>query len=574
MDPVDPLAEHTATWLLRWARTQLDPTHPVTSLGPPPASVRNAQPAIVILTVFDGRTASGFTSRGGDLLDAVMRAVGEALVAAPTVKRLQLDIVLDEPVPIAVPGDDGTLPDTEATDAWHRLTSFQDGLVVTSQEQSRWLAPTQLVLQGMARKGRDVSAATPSDVLTAALHRLGLPTGARRDPNLALWLFSTAAWIEDAARDRALPLVQGVVPIERFDRDRLLASAIAGGEYLLRIMQDDGSFVYTLDPWLATQSRTAYNVVRHAGTATALFDLAAVTGDNRFLSGATRAMTHLAGWYRPGAQDDLTYVLDSDGKAKLGAFGLALLALSHKIELAPEPADRELAFQIGRQIVALQQPDGSFASYLRIRGNEPTGSVSLYYPGEAMLGLARVAAQGIDDGFMAAAHRGAEYLIAARKGRSKLPPDAWLIQALDVLHTNDPKPSYVEHSMAISRSMLTDQFPPDAPPLYAGGFGPEPIRSTRTTARVEGLVAACRLGFRVGDQRAPGILAAIQRTVPHLLPMQYDADNSFFLDNPEVVDGAMRGGLDDAEIRIDYVQHHMSGMLGLAGLMQPAPDES
>ena len=566
---VDPLAEHTASWLLRWARTQLDPANQATELGPPPAGVRNAQPVTIILTAFDGRTAAGFSGQGGGLLDAVMGAVAEALVAAPTVRRLQLDIVAEEPTPIAKPDAEGKLPDRQARDAWRRLTSWQDGLVVGRGGGARWLVPTQLLLQGMSRKGRDAGAATPRDILAAAMGRLGMRATAWQNPEIDVWRLSTSAWIEDAAHDRALPLVQGVVPVGHVDPERMLASARAGGEMLMRIQRDDGAFVYTLDPWLATQSKTAYNIVRHAGTAAALFELAASTGDERFLKSAVRAMEHLAGWYRPGSQEGLTYVLDKDGKGKLGAFGLALLALSRKLEIASEPIDRERALRIGRQIVAMQQPDGSFLSYLPIRGDEPTGSVSLYYPGEAMLGLARVAALGIDEGFLAAAHRGADFLIASRQGRTKLPPDAWLIQALEVLHTTDPKPSYVEHAMAISTSMLADQFGPDAPPVYVGGFGGEPIRSTRTTARVEGIVAACRLGLRVGDPRAPEYLAAIERTVPHLLTMQYDADNSFFLDDPGAVAGGMRGGLDDAEIRIDYVQHHISAMLGLAGLLAP-----
>lgn len=566
---VDPLAQHTASWLLRWARTQLDPANQSTPLGPPPADVRHVQPVTVILTAFNGRAPSGFSGQGGSLRDAVMCAVADALVAAPTAQRLQIDIVAEAPTPIVKPDPDGALPDRQAREAWRRLTSWQDGLVVRRGGEARWLVPTQLLLQGMVRQGRDVSAATPGDILAAAMGRLGMRATHWQNPEIELWRFSTSAWIEDAARDRALPLVQGVVPVDHVGRDRMLASARAGGEFLMRIQRDDGAFIYTLDPWLATQSKTAYNIVRHAGTAAALFELAAHTGDERFLRSAVRAMEHLTGWYRPGSQEGLAYVLDKDGKAKLGAFGLALLALSRKLEVAPEPTDRERALQLGRQIVAMQQPDGSFESYLRIRGDEPTGSVSLYYPGEAMLGLARIAAVGIDDGFLAAAHRGADYLIASRQGRTKLPPDAWLIQALDILHATDPKPSYVEHAMAISKSMLANQYGPDAPPVYVGGFGNEPIRSTRTTARVEGLVAACRLGLRVGDERAPGILAAMQRAVPHLLTMQYDADNSFFLDDPAAVAGGMRGGLDDAEIRIDYVQHHISAMLGLAGLLAP-----
>jgi hypothetical protein len=566
---VDPLAEHTASWLLRWARTQLDPTSQETALGPPPAGVRHARPATVILTAFDGRTSKGFSGQGGALLEAVMSAVAQALAAAPTAQRLQLDIVEGEATPIVKPSSDGKLPNREAREAWQRLTSWQDGLVIGREGTARWLVPTQLVLQGMGRKGRDVTAATPKDVLALAMSELGLRPTQWQNRAVELWRFSTSSWIEDATHSRALPLVQGVVPVEHIDHGQLIASARAGGEFLVRIMRDDGSFRYAVDPWLASESRSAYNVVRHCGTAAALFEVAAATGEDRFLHAALRAMTYLDGWYRPSGTEGLTYVLDKDGKAKLGAFGLALLALSRKLEAAPEPADRERALQIGRQIVAMQQPDGAFDSYLRINGNEPTGSVSLYYPGEAMLGLARVAALGIDEGFLAAAHRGADYLIASRQGRTKLPPDAWLIQALDVLHRTDPKPSYVEHAMAISKSMLADQYGPDAPPIYAGGFGGEPIRSTRTTARIEGIVAACRLGFRVGDPRASEYLAAIQRTVPHLLPMQYDADNGFFLDDPAAVAGAMRGGLDDAEIRIDYVQHHISAMLGLAGLLTP-----
>jgi hypothetical protein len=563
---VDPHGEHTASWLLRWSRMQLDRESPQVELGPPPAGVRDARPATVILTIFDGHAASGFSGQGGGLLEATMSAVAGALAAAPTTRRLQVDIVSDEPIALALPSSDGKLSDPDARASWHRLTTWQDGLVVEREGATHWLVPTQLLLQGMARGDRGEDATAPTDVLAAAMSQLGLPDRAWRDPGLALRRFQTSAWIESATHERALPIVQGVIPAERVDRDVLMASALAGGEYLMRTQRDDGSFTYVLDPWLKTQSRSAYNIVRHAGTAAALFELVSATGDRRFLRPAFRAMEHLAGWYRPGAQDGLTYVLDKDGKAKLGALGLALLALSRKLELMPESADRERALQLGRQIVSMQHPDGSFESYLRIRGNEPSGSVSLYYPGEAMLGLARVARLGLDDGFMAAAHRGADYLIASRQGRTRLPPDAWLIQALDVLHADDPKQAYVEHAIAISQSMLADQYGPDAAPSFVGGFGSEPIRSTRTTARVEGIVAGFRLAERAGDGRAAGLLAALRRTAPHLVTMQYGPDNSFFLDEPEAVRGAIRGGLDDAEIRIDYVQHYISAVLGLAAL--------
>ena len=574
MTSVDPLAEPSASWLLRWARTQLDRASQGVELGPPPGGVRAVRPVTVILTAHNGRASVGFSGQGGGLLEALMSAVGHAMEAGPIAKRLQIDIIDGEPTPLAKPASDGKVPDRAGREAWQRLTSWQDGLVVGRGGEARWVVPMQLVLQGMARKDRDVEQATPTDILRAAMTRVGLRANDWNKPEVELWRFPSSAWVEDASRTRALPLVQGVIPLGSIDRACMLASAQAGGDFLLRIMRDDGSFKYTVDPWLGTEARSAYNIVRHAGTSAALFELAGATGDDRYLRGALRAMAFMDGWYRLGDQEGHIYVLDKDGKAKLGAFGLALLAVSRKLDAAPEPVDRDRALQLGRQIVAMQQPDGSFDSYLSIRGDEPDGSVSLYYPGEAMLGLARVAALGIDEGFLAAAHRGADYLIASRAGRTKMPPDAWLMQALDLLYRTEPKQSYVEHSMAIAKSMLADQYPSDAPPIYAGGFGGEPIRSTRTTARIEGIVAACRLGFRIGDARAPEYLAAIQKTLPHLLPMQFDLDNGFFLDGPEAFAGGMRGGLDDAEIRIDYVQHHVSAMLGMAELLAPSLGET
>lgn len=568
---VDPLAEHTARWLLRWARAQLDAEHAAVPLGPPPAGVRAARPATVILTLHNGRGSATYTGQGGTRMDAMIGAVGAALgQAGPAPGRLQLDIVQGDPTALARPTADGRPPDRAAREAWQRLTTWQDGLIVGRDAQAYWLPPSLLTLFGMGRLKRDSEAPKPQDVLLAAMARLRWDARAWQDPSVALWSFATESWVEDAALGGALPLVQGVIPVAGVDRDALLASARAGGEYLVRALRDDGSFIYELDPWLKTQSRTAYNVVRHAGTAAALFEAAAATGDDRFLEGGVRAMRHLAGWYRPGDRPDTLFVLDKDGKGKLGAAGLALLALSRKLELAPEAGDREAALRIGRQIVTMQNPDGSFDSYLQVRGDEPDGSVSLYYPGEAMLGLARVARLGLDDGFLGAAHRGADFLIASRQGRDRMPPDAWLMQALDVLYADAAKPAYVEHTLAIARSMLADQYPDGAPPVFVGGFRPEPVRSTRTSARAEGLVAAFRLGQRAGDPRAPGVLQGLALTAPHLLSMQYTADNSFFLDDPAAVLGGMRGGLDDAEIRIDYVQHHMSAMLGLAALMQPA----
>ena len=55
-------------------------------------------------------------------------------------------------------------------------------------------------------------------------------------------------------------------------------------------------------------------------------------------------------------------------------------------------------------------------------------------------------------------------------------------------------------------------------------------------------MSAYRLAVKAGDDRAPGLLSAMLRTVPHLLQLQYTPDNSYFLAQPELAVGGMRGG--------------------------------
>ncbi|MCC7367536.1 MAG: hypothetical protein IT306_03885 [Chloroflexi bacterium] len=567
----DVLSAHSAAWLLRWARTQLAPGE-IERPGPPPASLRTPKPSTVFLTVHHHGGRRGYRGEADTLLGAVMRAVSTAVAEGEAVGRLQLDIVAGDPRPLSRPPLTGWPFDPEAQTAWRQLTSFQRGMVIAQGAQAYWLVPGQLLMQGMARITRDTEPAMPSDLLVAAMRGIGWADDRWLDPSIELWSFETRAWIESADGQRALALPQGVISggeAAPTATGRVMrGAAIAAAEYLLRVQHDDGSFTYTADPWLRRHSRAEYNIVRHSGTTAALYEVFAASGDERFRAAADHALAFQARWYRTGAEPGLLYVLDTDGKGKLGALGLGLLALTRRLDLGLDGKEAAHALGIARQIVRMQLPDGTFESYLQIKGTEKRGSVSLYYPGEAMLGLARLARLGLDpDGaFRDAAHRGAAYLIASRQGRDRLPPDAWLMQALDLLYDDRPQPSYVEHALAIGRSMLADQFGEDAPPAYVGGFGPEPVRSTRTTARVEGLVAGYRLAVKAGDDRAPALLADTLRTVPHLLQFQYTADNTYFLARPDQVLGGVRGGLDDAEIRIDYPQHFISAMLGLAEL--------
>jgi hypothetical protein len=348
------------------------------------------------------------------------------------------------------------------------------------------------------------------------------------------------------------------------DKSRLLASAKAGGDYLARMQKADGSFHYYYDAARDRFENRTYNIVRHAGTAYALFELYLTTKDARYLDSANRAMQYLKPRFRPSPKKHAVFVLDFDGKAKLGANGLALLALTKQLEADPKAASRDDAKRLANMILSLQNGDGSFESYHPVKGDEPDGSVSLYYPGEAILGLVRLYKFDEDKKWLEGARRGADFLITEQSKTKPLPPDVWFIQALEALNKLSFNKKYSDHGLAIAESIIATQYNEEDSVYYAGAFRPGVPRVTPTASRAEGLLAAYRMAEPMKDWRATKIAVALKACARFQLSQQLGDDNKYHLPNPQRASGGFHESLDDLHIRIDYVQHNISALLGIA----------
>jgi hypothetical protein len=350
---------------------------------------------------------------------------------------------------------------------------------------------------------------------------------------------------------------------QALSRVRLVEAARAGGDYLLRIQKRDGDFNYYYDAAEDRIESRSYNIVRHAGAALSLYDLYAATRDSRYLESAQRAVKFLSTRFRRAGGTQGSYVLDYDGKAKLGANGLALVALTRQIELDPRNGNRGTAEALAKLVLALQYKDGSFQMRYKLQPDEQLLSESLYYPGEAMLGLIRLYRLDHDARLLYAARRGADYLIKRQQKMNSLPADAWFMQALEGLYNIGHEKRYAEHAISLAEAMIVDQYAEDAPEGYAGGFGPGAPRGTPAASRAEGLVAAYRVARSAGDPRAAKIAGALKATASFQLAQQLTTDTAG-VRNPRLAAGGFRDGLTSMKIRIDYVQHNISSLLGIA----------
>lgn len=351
---------------------------------------------------------------------------------------------------------------------------------------------------------------------------------------------------------------------EDVTRARLTAAARSGGDYLVRVQRPDGSFHYYYNAAEDRFEQRTYNIVRHAGTAISLLELYSSTRDIRFLNAGRRAVRFLETRFRPAPGRDAMYVLDFDGKAKLGANGLALLALTKLLDLDPKSTARAKAQRLANLILMLQRKDGSFHTRYRLRPTDPPGIASLYYPGEAILGLARLYGVTRDKRLLAAARRGADFLIASQRAMHTLPPDAWLMQAFEALYNIGHENSYAEHALALAAAMVAEQYTDEDTEGYAGGFGPGPPRATPAASRAEGLVAAYRIAQSTGDARASSIATALKASARFQLTKQFTSENNASARNPARAAGGFFEGSTASWVRIDFVQHNISSLLSIA----------
>lgn len=348
---------------------------------------------------------------------------------------------------------------------------------------------------------------------------------------------------------------------------RLIAAARSGGDYLVRMQRPDGSFHYYYNAAEDRFEQRTYNMVRHAGTTFSLLELYSRTRDIRYLDAGRRAVRFLETRFHSAPGGDAMYVLDYDGKAKLGANGLALVALTELLELDPKSNARPKARRLANLILMLQRKDGSFHTRYRLRPNDPPGIASLYYPGEAILALARLYDVTREKRLLVAASRGADSLIASQRAMDTFPADAWLIQALEALYNIGHEKRYADHALALAAVMVGEQYTDADGDGYAGGFGPGPPRVTAAASRAEGLVAAYRLARSTGDARASSIAAALKASARFQLTQQFTSENNASARNPARAAGGFFEGSTEPRVRIDFVQHNISSLLGVAQLI-------
>jgi len=356
--------------------------------------------------------------------------------------------------------------------------------------------------------------------------------------------------------------------------------------YLVRACREDGKFVYrvNLDPDVTPEPK--YNMLRHAGTIYAL-GMAQQWRADRSIEAA---MVRAAGFLKrraigPVPQQDPMLAVWSDPRltgndgplqAKLGGTGLGLVALLSVERVRPGFTSPDELRKLGRFLVWMQKEDGSFYSkHLPDGPGRDDRWTSLYYPGEAALGLLLLYENDPSPVWAKAAAKAVAYLARRRRDRVRVEADHWALLATARLFSLAEEHALVidraaalRHAVQVCEAIL-DEKPRYAASRQTAGCLTADGRTCPTATRLEGLLAALRflppehaaLRARIGPALHEGIAFLVRAQVK-------DGPHSGAI--PRAAEPRGPGDERATEVRIDYVQHALSAMIQYDRLLRAA----
>jgi hypothetical protein len=447
------------------------------------------------------------------------------------------------------------------------------GYLVDTFDGTSWILPSEVLESGIYSGGEGQRGGVKGKTLIHLLKRRNSRIGTLSLEGFDYVRVRTTAWVEDASREgvfRTYRLHAWAYP--QVEPERLLQRAVWASDYLLSSIDEDGRIRYLYDP---TYDRIlpGYNLLRHGGTTYSLLQAYQRTGFEAYRRGAEAAIGFLLKNTRtderqgPYGGGTVRYVVESS-HIKLGGAGLGLVMLAEYQLATGAETYVEQARELARFLVSQQKEDGEFVYFAnQMPGGEPRDDTSAYYPGEAILGLAKQHALDGDPLWLETAERGAMWLIEVRDAGitpRKLANDHWLMIALSHLYEITGKDVYLQHSLALATAVRYQQERHESHVRYhrdyAGGYY-EPPRSTPAATRGEGLVAVLDTCL-LAEVECDWVREILKTTVQHEMQCQYTPDQLWWVKNRSRTLGAFHGGIVDVQVRNDYTQHNLSSILG------------
>jgi hypothetical protein len=396
--------------------------------------------------------------------------------------------------------------------------------------------------------------------------------------------------------DEILELERGYpLPIE-FNKNVIYDKTIKSIDWLVKNMNEDGSFLYYYDPYKDTIIDDMHpnminplynNILRHSGGTISLLRGYVLSGNKLYLEKAKKSLDFLVSTLRTHQyKNKFACYPFFNSKSKLGGAGIGLVAFMHYYILTGDTSYKKEMDGLTRHILSRVDKDGEMLGYY-IHPNFNNGKplinpkneikkelFSFYYPGEALLGLALYYQymENIDDEFKKdikiKSEMALNFLVDIRPIKydymfTSLPADAWLMQAIEEWVKVDGfnKESYTNFVFNDTKMMFDHMYKEgDTLPInkdYIGGFyynyGDHVYHDA---SRCEGVVSAYYLAKYLKDEeKAAWIMEHMLLSAKGLMKTFHSEKSVYPHINQQKALHSFRFKLTRQWVRVDSVQH-------------------
>lgn len=378
--------------------------------------------------------------------------------------------------------------------------------------------------------------------------------------SVELWRYLGDHWVEGPT-GAPIPLwrTHRIVALGDVTREAVDEAARQCAGYLVAHQRPAGDFDYLYHP--GEDALLPGDVtVRQAGAAYSLSRAAALLGDPAVDAAARAAVANIVAHEATNAAGHA--YIDWQGTS-LGLTGLSLLAIA---ELTTTDEHLDVAARLADGIASLQGADGRLhTDYVKATEDK---DAQQFYPGEALLALARLTVRTGEDRWLPVLERAFDYYAAFWEAEGKSAFVPWQAATWANVHQLTGDARYAELAFGLQDVLLARQDlrsyghtlhddwggtmsrPPGGQPTFSTGTFLEPLPLLVVVARA------------VGDhERADRYAAALRHGLRFTLQLVITEPETWFTPDPARALGGVRSTLDDVRVRVDNVQHVVTAFL-------------
>lgn len=341
---------------------------------------------------------------------------------------------------------------------------------------------------------------------------------------------------------------RSIAPI---DRDYVLSLVETASEYLMRQVQDDGSFLYGYYPRF-DKVIPSYNIMRHVSTIWSLICRYRLLPDEELKTLLDKTMTYMLLNIRYNETDEGTAAYLYEEKAdeiKLGGNGVAILALSEYMDVFGTDQYVELVRKLANGILTMRgEEPGTYVHVLNGDFTFKEEYRTVYYDGEATFGLCRAYSLTGEQKFLDAACAAMDHFIEADYTQYK---DHWIAYSVNELTKHVPKQEYFDFGLRNAFTYLDRIIRQDT------------TYHTFTEMLLAGFELYDRmvsLGMDTGDYDVQALLDGIAIRVNRQLNGYFFPEVAMYMRSPNSILNAFMVRHDGYRTRIDDVQHNISSL--------------